>query len=405
MTIDQTTPPQVVPLTRERSIQNVADQKRAGNRTLRIKKIPPELRRARRPKFDGMPWYRRILIRLREDSQFLRSSIQATFALLCVWIGVEFWLFVRWGTGASVWFSPRPSGAEGFLPISGLMSLKYWITGGILNDIHPASVFILLAIIAVSLVVKKAFCSWLCPIGTLSESLWMFGQKLFKRNLRVPRWLDYPLRSLKYLLLLFFVASIWQMDVAALRHFIYSPYNKVADIKMYLFFAEISSAALWTILILMVASVVIKNFWCRYLCPYGALLGIVGWLSPFKITRTRATCIDCELCTKACPASINIHTAERVWSDECMSCLKCVEVCPVKNTLAMKTSRTAKPVPTWVFGVLIGGVFMAVTGLAMLTGHWQNNISRAEYQRRFQQLDSPVYEHFRGQVPDYGPND
>jgi len=404
MTFDQVAGPEVVPLMRERTTPDSADRKRA-DRPLRIKKIPPELRRVRRRKFDGMPWYGRILTRLREDSQFLRSTIQAAFALLCVWIGIEFWLFVRWGMGESLRFSQRPPGAEGFLPISGLMSLKYWIAGGILNDIHPASVFILLAIIAVSLVVKKAFCSWLCPIGTLSESLWMFGQKLFKRNLRVPRWLDYPLRSLKYLLLLFFVASIWQMDVAALRHFIYSPYNKVADIKMYLFFAEISSFALWTILILMAASVVIKNFWCRYLCPYGALLGIVGWLSPFKITRTKATCIDCALCTKACPAAINVHTADRVWSDECMSCLKCVEVCPVKNTLEMKTGRNAKPVPTWAFGVLIGGVFMAVTGLAMLTGHWQNNISRTEYQRRFQQLDSPVYQHFRGQVPDYGPND
>ena len=88
-----------------------------------------------------------------------------------------------------------------------------------------------------------------------------------------------------------------------------------------------------------------------------------------------------------------------------MSCLKCVEVCPVKNTLEMKTSRRAKPVPTWAFGVLVAGVFMAVTGLAMLTGHWQNGISKAEYQRRFQELDTPVYQHFRGQVPEYGPND
>jgi polyferredoxin len=53
--------------------------------------------------------------------------------------------------------------------------------------------------------VKKAFCSWLCPIGTLSESLWMLGRKLFGKNPGLPRWLDYPLRSLKYLLLFFFV--------------------------------------------------------------------------------------------------------------------------------------------------------------------------------------------------------
>jgi polyferredoxin len=255
------------------------------------------------------------------------------------------------------------------------------------------------------LLLKKAFCSWLCPIGTLSESLWMLGKKLFGKNPNIPWWLDYPLRSLKYLILFYFVYSIWTMDVAALRHFIYSPYNKVADIKMYLFFANITSFALWTIVILMVLSVVVKNFWCRYLCPYGALLGVFSFFSPLKITRNAKTCIDCKLCTKACPVNIKVHKVGRVWSDECMSCIMCVEVCPVKNTLEMRTRNAVRPIPSWVFGVLIAGVFMGITGLAMLTGHWQNEISQAEYLKRFQELDSPLYQHFRGEVPDYGPND
>ena len=43
--------------------------------------------------------YRRILWRFREDSQFLRTTVQAAFALLCVWIGVEFVLFAQWDVG------------------------------------------------------------------------------------------------------------------------------------------------------------------------------------------------------------------------------------------------------------------------------------------------------------------
>jgi len=242
----------------------------------------------------------------------------------------------------------------------------------------------------------------------------MLGQRLFKRNLTTPRWLDYPLRSLKYLLLFFFVSSIWQMDMPSLRQFIHSPYNKVADIKMYLFFADISIFALWTIIILLVFSVVVKNFWCRFLCPYGALLGIVGWLSPLKITRNKSTCTDCALCTKACPSNIKVHKAGharpndvvgRVWSDECTSCLACVQVCPVKETLDLRVSAKARPVQTWVLGTLVAGVFVAVTGLATLVGHWQNGITKEEYLRRFQELNAPVYQHFRGEVPNYGPND
>jgi polyferredoxin len=372
----------------------------------KIKKIPTELRRKRINFFREKNWLRRTVWRLKEDSQYLRSTVQFAFLLLCAWIGVEFYLFVRWGQSAGAdSFHSRPPGVDGFLPISSLMSLKYWVETGIINDIHPSGLFIFVAILAIGLLLKKAFCSWLCPIGTLSESLWRFGQKLFKRNFAAPTWLDYPLRSLKYILLAFFVYSIWQMDVDSLKAFIDSPYNKVADVKMFLFFANISSFTLWTILSLAVLSVFVKHFWCRYLCPYGAFLGFVSFFSPLKITRQRSTCIDCELCTKACPAGINVHKATRVWSDECMSCLECVAVCPVKYTLDVRLTKKSEPVPAWVFGTLVVGVFVAVTGLAMISGHWQNRISKQEYARRIPQVDSPLYQHFRGQVPAYDPNE
>ncbi len=88
-----------------------------------------------------------------------------------------------------------------------------------------------------------------------------------------------------------------------------------------------------------------------------------------------------------------------------MSCYRCIDVCPVKNTLAMQVSKRSRPVPGWVFGVLVVGIFVAITGLGMLTGHWQNAISKEEYARRIQNIDAPIYQHFRGQVPAYGPND
>ncbi len=371
-----------------------------------IKKIPPELRR-QKPMFRSeLRWHRRLLLRLREDSQFLRSSVQFAFVLLCIWIGIEFAMFVRWGTsGGQSMFVPRPPGAEGFLPISSLISLSYWLQTGTINSVHPSGLFIFIAICAIGLLLKKAFCSWMCPVGTLSESLHLLGKKLFKRNFTLPRWLDYPLRSLKYLLLLFFSYSVIQMDIPSLESFIYSPYNKMADVKMYLFFANISLFAVWTIIILMVLSVFVKNFWCRFLCPYGALLGMLSWLSPLKITRNKTTCIDCELCTKACPANIAVHKATRVWSDECTNCLSCVAACPVKDTLDVRTSVTSTKVPNWIFGVLVVGVFVAITGLGILTSHWKNSMTNDEYLLRFQRVDSPLYQHNHGHVPEYGPND
>jgi len=377
-----------------------------GTSIKNIKKIPADMRRRKFRPDASLSWYRKLYQLLKNDTQFFRSAVQLAFVLLCVWIGIEFYLFMQWGMSAGVEpFFKRPPGVEGFLPISALMGLLHWIYSGTLNSIHPAGTIILIAIILISIIMKKAFCSWMCPIGTLSESLWMVGHKLFKRNIVVWKWLDYPLRSLKYLLLFFFVYSIAMMSVEELALFIYSPYNKVADIKMYLFFAEISQFSLWTIIVLMLLSVLIKNFWCRYLCPYGALLGLVGLLSPLRITRSKQTCIDCELCTKVCPSNIKVHTVNQVWSDECTSCLRCVEECPVKETLVLRAKNNSASVPTWVMGALIVGVFMAITGLGMLTGHWNNSISKEEYLYRFQRLDSPLYNHARGSVPQYGPND
>ena len=360
----------------------------------KIGKIPVELRRSRIRFSSERNPVKRFLWRLRDDSQFLRQTVQSSFVLLCIWIGIEFYLFVQWGmSGGEVSFFPRPPGAEGFLPISALISLTYWLRTGIINEIHPAGLFILIAIVVMSIALKKAFCSWMCPVGTLSEALWMLGKKLFGRTLTLPKWLDYPLRSLKYLLLLFFCWSIWRLDAGALYAFIASPYNKVADVKMYLFFTQISAVALWSIVVLMMLSVMIKNFWCRFLCPYGALLGIAGMLSPLKVTRNKETCVDCELCTRACPAGIAVHKTVRVWSDECMSCLACVDVCPVKETLEVKAKGASRALPVWAYGALVAGVFVAVTGLSILTGHWRNSISHEEYLQHFQHIDS--YDHLR----------
>jgi Fe-S-cluster-containing hydrogenase component 2 len=100
-----------------------------------------------------------------------------------------------------------------------------------------------------------------------------------------------------------------------------------------------------------------------------------------------------------------VHKAKRVLSDECMSCYVCVEICPIKDTLVMSAGSKGKSIPSKIFGFLLIGIFIAVTGLAMLTGHWQNSISKDEYLKRIKNIESHLYQHNRGQVSTYGPND
>ncbi len=331
--------------------------------------------------------------------QSVRYFVQILFVALILWIGYDFIRFVNWaeagGVGEPV---SRPQGVESFLPISALISLKYWLLTGVINNIHPAGLVIFLAILAISLVVSKAFCSWICPVGFLSEALALVGEKIFGRNFHLPRWLDYPLRSVKYLLLFFFAWAIfWGMNESALKAFIYSPYNRVADIKMLKFFMKISPTALWTIFALALLSIFNKHFWCRYLCPYGALLGIAGLLSPAKITRNISSCIDCELCTKACPGRVAVHKSKRVMSDECTACLTCIDACPVADTLFLTVKK--KPVSAQKAIVAIVLILPLFMFLAMLTGNWYSAITPQEYIQRMQEIDDPKYLHNQGQVP------
>lgn len=322
-----------------------------------------------------------------DRSPQIRRGVQLFFLVATLYTGWRFVLFVNYiqkgGTAVS-----RPPGVDAFLPISSLVSLKYWFLSGNVNTVHPAGLVLLLTFIIMSLLLKRSFCSWVCPIGFFSEYLWKNGQKLLGQNWTLPRWLDYPLRSLKYFILIFFVWEIFfQMDMSTLRAFVYGDYNRIADVLMLYFFLRISFFALVVILLLILFSVFIKNFWCRYLCPYGALMGFFGLFSPVKITRNPDTCTDCRACTEACPANILVHRKTRIRSDECTACLTCTSVCPEPDTLSLKFYQSKSVLSAKRFAVLILLIFLLFTGWARFTGHWQNKVSIQQYKTTLQQTE------------------
>lgn len=187
--------------------------------------------------------------------------------------------------------------------------------------------------------------------------------------------MDWPMRVLKYLLLGFFVWMIFfRMNVAALRNFLNSPFNETADIRLLQFFLHPGAVTIVVLTVLLGLSLFIRHFWCRYLCPYGALIALIGLASPTRIRRNIPSCIECGKCARACPAALPVNRLPTVYSDECSLCLECLQSCPVTNALGVESVFPRRRIKPLVIALAIVGVFVLVVVVGRLTGHWESSI-------------------------------
>ncbi len=307
-----------------------------------------------------------------------RYLTQCLILLIVLYSGIAFYFYISdIEQGIEPSFD-RPPSVEGFLPIGGLMSLKLFVAEGVLDTIHPAAAIILAASVTVSFVFRKSFCSWICPIGTLSEAIWKIGKKIMAVSFNIQKYIDYTLRSIKYLLLGFFTYIIlWQMSSSEILEFFNTPYWKVADVKMLKFFTDMTQATAVTLLILLLLSFIYKNFWCRYLCPYGALVGLFSLVGPTRIIRYNDACIHCGKCYNNCPAQLPIDKLKSVNSAECTACFSCVSVCPKKDALFMTFAGKYR-IDIKNFAIMLLVLFFGIVMAARISGYWQSSISAEE---------------------------
>ena len=324
----------------------------------------------------------------------LRNRFQLVLFVLTLAIGLQFFLFVdQAGNGGTITIQ-RPAGVEGFLPIGALLGWKHFFATGVWDAAHPAAMVILLYAGVISLLFRKSFCSWFCPVGTVSEWLWKIGHRLLGKNYRLPAALDWPLRSLKYLLLSFFVYITFNMAPTEIASFMDSPYYKLADVKMLYFFTRIGPVALVTVAVLSILSILVRNFWCRYLCPYGALMGIIALLSPTFVKRRADTCTNCLKCSQICPSHLSVHKKSRIFSPACSGCMDCINACPSKGTLTFENPgiKWSAWHPATV-ALSVGVIFVAMVLVAQITGHWQSGISDAEFKMLLKMINTPAFMH------------
>jgi len=315
-----------------------------------------------------------VLASLRRDANLkkLRLITQSAFALFCLYSGLRFYQFYLWALNKSAVYVPRPQAVEAFLPIGALINLKRFVFTGVYDKIHPAGLTIFIAALLIGLLFRKGFCGWICPVGFASNLAEKFSLK-FKILRRLPIWIDYPMLAPKYMLLFFFgVFILLKMDALTIEEFNNSSFNLVADANMLLFFLEPSALTLWILTFLVAVSFVLRNFWCRYLCPYGSLLGLLSLFSPVKIRRDPERCIKCRKCEKVCPGSILVPEGRTVYNLECIGCLECVAACPVEDCLSVTVGQ--RKIPAFWLPVGIVGLFLIFWAVANLSGHWQSAV-------------------------------
>ena len=146
-------------------------------------------------------------------------------------------------------------------------------------------------------------------------------------------------------------------------------------------FAPPSVTTLTVVSVLGILSLFFKNFWCRYLCPYGALLGLVSIPSPTAVRRDPARCTDCGSCTAACPNSIRVHSSSTVRSPECTACYGCVTACPQTGALRMGLPRSKRGMTLSLYGIITRTAFVFVPQAFRTFGYWDTDTPNDLYRR------------------------
>lgn len=269
-----------------------------------------------------------------KKASVIRLIVQISAFTLVFLIAVSAWLAEK---GVSIPLIPDAS-LHAICPFGGVVTIYEFVTtGDFIQKIHSSSFILMILGLIAAVLFGAIFCGYICPFGSFQEWIGKLGRKLFpkKYNRIVPKKLDRVLRYLRYLVL---IMVLYQTAVSAKLVFqSVDPYYALFNF----FTNEVAVSAYIMLGVITVLSLFIERPWCKYLCPYGALLGLFNSTRIFKIRRNKSTCISCNKCDRMCPMNIEVSGKEVIRDLQCISCHQCTsEVsCPVKDTVAISIGK------------------------------------------------------------------
>lgn len=198
-----------------------------------------------------------------------------------------------------------------------------------------------IAVLPLTIILGRFFCGWMCAFGTVGDMVFLLSSKVFKVKFNINKKMDFYLKFLKYLVLLVSIIFVWWLGYKDLN--VLSPWDAFGQLpNFYLAYKEffVGIMVFWIILF---ACFFVERFFCRYLCPLGAIFSIASKFRILKIRKTTEKCGKCRICTNNCPMGILLYEHEFIRSGECIECMNCTSVCPRKNAKLFVASKDLNP--------------------------------------------------------------
>lgn len=233
------------------------------------------------------------------------------------------------------------------------------------------SLLILFGTVILTMFLGRFFCGFACSFGAMSDLLWFISKKTIKPKFRPSEKLDATLKYLKYGILIFIFFGLWTFELVTIDSMsspwtIFGMFSSIGNFASAKYLLTIGGLLL---LLIMIGSLLIERFFCRYLCPLGAVFAIVSKVRFFHIRKNRDKCGSCRICTKSCSMGIPLYKYDKVTSGECINCFACVENCPRKNVKANPAPAVASAVSVVaISGLVYAGTVVSTSASQNLTG-------------------------------------
>lgn len=269
---------------------------------------------------------------MKKNKRKIRVAVQAFFFILIAFISVNHNL-VEAGGGIALLSN---ASLHAICPFGGVVTLYQLFTlGTFVQKLHSSAVILMGIVFFLALLLGPVFCGWICPFGTFQEWIGKIGKKIFKKryNNMMPKKLDSKLRYFRIIFLVWVVFMTARSGTIVFSNI--DPYYALFNFWT----SEVAVTGMIALFVIMGLSLFIERPWCKYACPYGALLGFFNKFNLFKIKRNEATCISCDLCTHNCPMNIDVANASEIKDLQCIRCFECTSEnsCPVTETVVIET--------------------------------------------------------------------